>query len=288
MPSPFPGMDPYLESQDWFPDLHGSLITLMKGALQQSLPESYYAQSSQRVWVEYTRRYIEPDVELVKSGRNPRKGARGAGLALAEPEAAAPLVVTVETVEHGPFNESFLEIRRRWGKGIQIVTSIEVLSPANKKVGNPGREKFLEKQRETLGSETHLVEIDLLRGGTHTLAVPKDLVTAKAGAFEYMVSIHRFNRPNEYLVFPRNDRTLHKSMSVLSTSRHDDCSGSTLQCLQTVRKFAFNPGSHAFGPIPGWILRESMIQHRQIHGVMAKSRDSVIKMLRKNSRKKWG
>ncbi len=22
MPSPFPGMDPYLESLDWFPDLH--------------------------------------------------------------------------------------------------------------------------------------------------------------------------------------------------------------------------------------------------------------------------
>ena len=26
MPSPFPGMDPYLESPDWFPDLHGNLI----------------------------------------------------------------------------------------------------------------------------------------------------------------------------------------------------------------------------------------------------------------------
>jgi len=41
MPSPFPGMDPYLESPDWFPDLHGSLIILMKGMLQRSLPESY-------------------------------------------------------------------------------------------------------------------------------------------------------------------------------------------------------------------------------------------------------
>ena len=30
MPSPFPGMDPYLESPDWFPDLHGSLIIFMK------------------------------------------------------------------------------------------------------------------------------------------------------------------------------------------------------------------------------------------------------------------
>ena len=78
------------------------------------------------------------------------------------------------------------------------MTSIEILSPSNKKIGNPGREKFLEKQRETLGSETHLVEIDLLRGGSHTLAVPKDLVTAKAGSFEYLVSIHRYDRPQEF------------------------------------------------------------------------------------------
>jgi Protein of unknown function (DUF4058) len=150
MASPFPGMDPYLENPDWFPDLHGSLITLMKGTLQHSLPDSYYAQSSQRVWVEYTRRHIEPDVEVVQSGRRPQKRASGGGVALADPDAAAPLVVTVETIEHGPFKEPFLEIRRRRGKEIQIVTSIEILSPANKKIGNPGREKFLEKQRETL------------------------------------------------------------------------------------------------------------------------------------------
>ena len=61
-----------------------------------------------------------------------------------------------------------------WRSGVgvarrsSLVTSIEILSPSNKKIGNPGREKFLEKQREVLDSETHLVEIDLLRGGTHT------------------------------------------------------------------------------------------------------------------------
>jgi hypothetical protein len=202
MPSPFPGMDPYLESPDWFPGLHDNLIVFMKGTLQRTLPESYYAESSQRVWLEHSQRHVEPDVEVVQSARRHGKRARGADLALVEPDAAGPLVVTVETIEHGPFKESFLEIRRRRGKEVQIVTSIEILSPANKKLSNPGRDKFLEKQRETLASETHLVEIDLLRGGTHTVAVPKDLVTAKAGPFEYLVSIHRFNRPNEFLVYP--------------------------------------------------------------------------------------
>src|SRR5690242_15063405 len=61
MPSPFPGMDPYLESRDWFPCLHDSLITFIMESLQARLPETYYAQSSQRIWLEYSRRYVEPD-----------------------------------------------------------------------------------------------------------------------------------------------------------------------------------------------------------------------------------
>jgi hypothetical protein len=112
------------------------------------------------------------------------------------------LVVTVETIEHGPFKQSFLEIRRRRGKDVQIVTSIEVLSPSNKKIGSPSRAQYLEKRRQTLESDTNLVEIDLLRGGTYTLAVPQDLVRDKAGRFDYVVSIHRFNRPNEFLIYP--------------------------------------------------------------------------------------
>jgi Protein of unknown function (DUF4058) len=197
MPSPFPGMDPYLESPDWFPDLHGSLIICMKEKLQRDLPKSYYAQSSQRSWLEYTQHGVEPD----GSAGKPRKQSRG-GVAVAEVRPPGPLIVSVETIEHGPFKESFLEIRRRFGKEIQIVASIEVLSPFNKMVGNPSREKFLKKQEEVLNSQTHMIEIDLLRGGTHTLAVPKDLVVAQAGKFDYLVSIHRFDRPKDFLVHP--------------------------------------------------------------------------------------
>jgi hypothetical protein len=203
MPSPFPGMDPYLESPDWFPDLHGSLIIFMKETLQRILPGPYYAQSSQRVWLEYTKRFAEPDVEVVRSARKLRKQSRGGvAVAVAEVRPPGPLVVSIETIEHGPFKENFLEIRQRRGAEIQIVASIEVLSPSNKRVGHPSREKFLKKQEKTLDSQTHLIEIDLLRGGTHTLAVPKDLVVAQAGKFDYLVSIHRFDRPKDFLVYP--------------------------------------------------------------------------------------
>jgi hypothetical protein len=76
------------------------------------------------------------------------------------------------------------------------------LNPANKTLGSPGREKYLAKQRETLAGQTHLVEIDLLRGGAHTTAVPRNIAVEKAGTFDYHVCVHRFNRPNEFLVYP--------------------------------------------------------------------------------------
>ena len=202
MPSPFPGMDPYLESRDWFPCLHDSLVILSMEALQMRLPEPYYAQASQRVWLEYSRRYVEPDVEVARSERKPRRRDRQGGVALAEVKTSRPVVVRVETVEHGPFKESYVEVRRREGKKVRIVTAIEILSRANKTPGNPGRELYVSKQREVLDGETHLVEIDLLRSGTHTSAVPRNLAEEKAGPFDYHISIHRFDKPQDFLIYP--------------------------------------------------------------------------------------
>ncbi len=114
--------------------------------------------------------------------------------------------MTVESVEHGPFEESYLEIRRRKGKEVRLVASIEILSLSNKSPGNPGREQYLTKQKEILGGPVHLVEIDLLRGGTHTTAVPRELIEAKVGPFDYHVSVRRFDRPTAFLVYPLSMR----------------------------------------------------------------------------------
>ena len=43
MPSPFPGMDPYLESPEYFPGLHDKFILYIEEFLQPSLPASYFA-----------------------------------------------------------------------------------------------------------------------------------------------------------------------------------------------------------------------------------------------------
>lgn len=64
-----------------------------------------------------------------------------------------------------------------------MVTALELLSPTNKAAGK-GREAYLAKRLKVLGSPTHLVEVDLLRGGQ---PMPMS-VTAKPGSYRILVS----------------------------------------------------------------------------------------------------
>ena len=147
MPSPFPGMDPYLESPDWFPSLHDGLITFLVGTLMRRLPDPYYARSRQRVWLEYAYRSIEPDVDVLRPGRGPTGWrSEGGGVAVAEEvDLDEPVAIAVGSIEHDPYVEPFVEIRRRHGSEDRLVAAIEVLSPANKTPGNRGP-RFVSRQ----------------------------------------------------------------------------------------------------------------------------------------------
>lgn len=200
MPSPFPGMDPYLEDADMFPSLHGNLVFAIQELLQPQLPEPYFAKTNERVWVEMTARYIEPDVDVFASPRRPKRARpeRG-GIAVADARRVQPVVVTVPHDEH---RETQVDIWTRRGSEKRLVTTIEILSPSNKIPGQHGRDLYLKKQREILDSQVHLVEIDLLRGGEHTTAVPREWAVSKAGPFDYHVCIHRFDNLEDYFVYP--------------------------------------------------------------------------------------
>jgi hypothetical protein len=197
MPSPFPGMDPFLENPTVFPGLHNRLVAVLSESLQARLPEPYFAEIGERVWVEVSQRYIEPDARVLRGGRaaGVREGEDG-GAVTAAVARSRPVVVTVP---HDERRETLVEIRTPRDEGERLVTAIELLSPSNKTPGERGRELYLRKQREVLDSTTHLVEIDLLRGGVHTTAVPLDRLTDQVGTFDYQVSIHRFE---DFLVYP--------------------------------------------------------------------------------------
>src|SRR5258707_310961 len=57
MPSPFPGMDPYLESPPFWNDLHTTMIGVIRATLKQRLPPHYSVWSDVYIWLH------EPDAE---------------------------------------------------------------------------------------------------------------------------------------------------------------------------------------------------------------------------------
>jgi hypothetical protein len=198
MPSPFPGMDPFLEHPAVFPGLHERLIAYLSESLQACLPEPYFAEIGERLWVETSERSIGPDVQVLQDEAPDREGGvRGEG-PLATEVCTQPVVVTVPQDE---FRETYIEIFAS-GETERVVTAIEVLSLTNKTPGARGRELYLRKQHEILASQIHLVEIDVLRGGQHTTAVPFRPARDKAGPFDYHVCVHRFDNLEDYFVYP--------------------------------------------------------------------------------------
>jgi hypothetical protein len=162
-------MDPYLETPDLWPDVHHELISQIRSVLNPLLRPNYLARIELRVYVsdedDPGREVIVPDIRVEKGARRKaaKKPTRPAGVAVAEP-IIIPLLIDDE------IEEARLEIRHRESKS--LVTVIEVLSPANKIRGSRGRASFMEKRRETLASEVHWVEIDLLRVGHPSVTRP--------------------------------------------------------------------------------------------------------------------
>ena len=162
MPSPFPGMDPCIESQFW-EDFHHAVIEVIREALIPQTRPRYVVRVEERVYVEHVPHsdlaFIRPDVTVLE--RTVRTEAPEGSAATAIPVAVAPVILHVPVPER--IREAFLTIRER--ETMEVVTVIEVLSPGNKRAGSDGRREYLRKREDVLLSATHLVELDLLRGG---------------------------------------------------------------------------------------------------------------------------
>jgi hypothetical protein len=194
MPSPFPGMDPFVESQG-FPSLHSGMIFLMQQALQPQLPEGYYAGTNERVWIDASN-WFEPDVKVSRDKRkSPQQSTAGAAAATL----AKPVIITIPQDER---TEPYLNIYKKVGDKRRLVCSIEILSLTNKTPGEKGRKLYRRKQHAILNRKIHLVEIDLLRAGEHTTAVALDWAKEKTGDFDYHICVRRFNRFEKYDVYP--------------------------------------------------------------------------------------
>ena len=163
MPSPFPGMDPYLEEPSQWPGVHQRLITYMADAMQPRIRPRYHVLIGERVYIAEPPQSFYPDVTLLQYPA--QRAPADSGVAVAEPDTPTAVGNYLDAAQRQPFIEI---VHADTGT---VVTIIEVLSPSNK-IG-AGREEYLRKQERILSSGTHLVEIDLLRVGSTRWRAPK-------------------------------------------------------------------------------------------------------------------
>lgn len=161
MPTLFPGMDPYLERAGLWEDVHTALLVAIRAYLAPLLRPYYIVTVEQRIYQDLTLTALDgddlvgkPDI-LIVPDPPPTTRLMAPTLALEVTPVVAELLTSDELTER------FLEIRRVGTN--QVVTVIELLSPTNKR--GAGRQEYLHKRAHILASATHLIELDLLRGG---------------------------------------------------------------------------------------------------------------------------
>jgi hypothetical protein len=188
MPSPFPGMNPYLEQADCWAEFHGKFMYAVQDALNPLVNPRYLVRVETRLILheltaEERRFFGVADVGFVTD--RPRVPAA----ALAD-TGHAPVRLSFPAVE--VIKQRSVEIRDP--KNRRVVTVIEVLSPANKNPG-PDRDDYLAKRRQIIATGTNLVEIDLRRGGRRPS--PPDLP-----ASDYYVLVSRAAERPEFGFWP--------------------------------------------------------------------------------------
>lgn len=191
METPFPGMDPYLEHPALWPGVHARLVVALADQIGPKIRPRYVASVEERVFIENAAQDRIPDVWVQETGEARRIPAPRPGGSI-----TTPLVVEVQQLE---VREHYITILDRY-HDLGVVTVIELVSPSNKAAG-PGRDSYVAKQKEIRNSECHLVEIDLLRRGTHVMSVPESYVKP-ARPFDYMICVNRWPSRNRFELYP--------------------------------------------------------------------------------------
>ncbi len=164
MPSPFPGMDPYLEGYLW-PDVHQALAYQFRKQLAPLVEPNYAVRLAVYMLSDRIPAHelgiMYPDVEVVRA-QTPRNVRESLASAESIPAAITPAALTIPVAF--PIQVRTVEVEIRDVARNLLVTSIEILSPANKR--EPGLDQYLAKRDELRQAGVHVLEIDLIRRGT--------------------------------------------------------------------------------------------------------------------------
>jgi hypothetical protein len=173
--NPFPGMNPWLES--YWGDVHTSLTTYARDAIQRQLPADLHARVEEYLSVEEPdsdprdrHRRIAPDIHIAQ-----RSGPTSFATSFEDTSIGLVDDVTepIRTRRnHEPDVSRYIEILDLKANR-RVVTAIEFLSPANKTAS--GGRLYVQRQNELLNGNVSLVEIDLLRQGAWVVAISEEL-----------------------------------------------------------------------------------------------------------------
>jgi Protein of unknown function (DUF4058) len=157
MPSPFPGMDPYLEGYLW-PDVHSALASKIRQHLTPLLRPKYAARLevylTEDPFPEGEIGILYPDVEVVETPYL-SSSTNNSTLAFRVTQAVSVRLTSVEI---------------RDTASNKLITSIEILSPVNKR--EPNLSAYRKRRQRLYQAEVHLLELDLIRRGTRPFAQP--------------------------------------------------------------------------------------------------------------------
>lgn len=223
MRSPFPGMDPYLEGDFWR-GFHTHLASFISKKINQQVAPKYVAVVEVHTSLEEinatTVKKVYPDVTIYPHRQSASLPHTTGSLVIPE----APITRTVVLDE--PYKMRSVHIYRTETK--ELVTAIELLSPANKR----GRDlhAYRRKRTKILQSETHLIEIDLLRGGKRPGEELEDVDKT-----DYMMVVNRATRH-----FYRNSEiwpiSLNEQLPLIPVPLGDDDPDAVLDCQEIVER----------------------------------------------------
>ncbi|MFN6558328.1 MAG: DUF4058 family protein [Nostoc sp. ChiSLP01] len=178
MNSPFPGMNPYLENPVFWAEVHHRLITALADTIEENIPPEYRVAIEQRTYLSEDSDSVLvgiPDVSVFTKQTSSQQYSVTNNQSTSD-----GITVMIPLPEH--ITENYLEIREV-STGF-VLTSIEVLSPKNKRHGE-GRKAYELKRKQVLASLSNLVEIDFLRVGKPML------VFGEIPATDYQIIVSR-------------------------------------------------------------------------------------------------
>lgn len=194
--NPYPGVNAHLHSflaahrSDW-PNLHGAYIEAIRIALDQQLPDGYFAlnekslQISESFFTELPQKtYTRADM-LIMGDLPPAPDVYSP----LSPQTGTLILPLTEVITDGTDNARSVVIAVRDGDGnSRPVTRIELLSPSNKPYQG-GYESYIAKREETLLGGVRVVELDLLHEQRATIPLLPDYSGHEPNAFPYLIAI---------------------------------------------------------------------------------------------------